>query len=67
MHEYLSSIAGANSILRSASRPGIGGIKDASPNNTADPVTKIPKKLRSINENETSKRCNLELQWHIYS
>lgn len=51
MHKYLSSIAGANSILRSASRPWIGGIKDVSPK-TTDPGTKKQTKKNSNHSKE---------------
>lgn len=37
-------MAGANSILRRASRPGIGGIKDVSSKNMVDPISTHTKK-----------------------
>lgn len=40
-------MAGANSILRRASRPGIGGIKDVSSKNMVDPVSAHKKNLKS--------------------
>lgn len=49
MHKYLSSIAGANSILRSASRPWIGGIKDVSPK-TTDPGIRRKKIIQITKE-----------------
>lgn len=39
-HTYLSSITGANSMLRSAGRPGMCGIREVSLRSMVEPATR---------------------------